>query len=60
MIPAFEAAKFVNDTIADVTSVMDGLFDVSLSPSSDETAEETEFRRRMQCKKKKGRRMQTL
>lgn len=55
--PISEAAKSVTDTIADIASTLGGLFDISLSSSSDETAEEEQFRRRMQCKKKKGRRM---
>lgn len=55
--PISEAAKSVTDTVADIASSLGGLFDISLSSVSDETAEEEQFRRRMQRKKQKGRRM---
>lgn len=40
-----------------IASVIGGLFDLPLEPSASEIAEKTEFRRLMQQKKKKGRRM---
>lgn len=49
-----EAAKSVTDTAADIASTLGGIFDISTDPSSAETAEEAEFRRRMQQKKKRG------
>lgn len=51
--PIFEAAKSVTDTLADIASTLGGLFDISLSSVSDDTAEEAEFRRLMQKKEEK-------
>ena len=56
--PISEAVKSVtNNTAAYIASSLGGLFDISPSSSFDETVEEAEFRRLMQRKKKKGRRL---
>ena len=41
----------------DTTSLIGGLFDMPFNPTPDEDPAEAEFRRRMQRKKKRGRRM---
>lgn len=51
--PISEAAKSVTDTVADIASSLGSLFDIYLSPSFDEIAEESGFCRLMKRKKKK-------
>lgn len=51
--PISEVAQTTTETASDIASALGGIFDVSPNASSDDTADEAEFRRLMQRKKKK-------